>query len=205
MSQSVNYNKTVGVIILAAGFSSRMKKPKPFLQYDDNRAFIDKIIGDYVQFGCNRIIISINEAHSGWAEIKEKFQDKDSVIFVANLHPELERFYSIKSALDFIDNQDYCFLHNADNPFIGNKILNQIYDKRSDEGYTVPIYKGQGGHPILLGRKVIQHIKSAQNYTENFKEVLKGFERINVEVDTDKIHININTQEEYDKYFSGKK
>ncbi len=202
MSNLRNGNDSFGAVILAAGFSSRMKTLKPFLRFDEKRVFIEKIIDDYLEFGCNRIVITINEQVKEWNTFKNKFADKmDSIQFIANIHPEYERFFSIKTGLEFLDNQNFCFIHNADNPFIGNQLLNIIFEKRTDEGYTVPCYQGKGGHPVLFGSKVIKKIKDEQYINVNLKEFLTDFERINVEVDSDKIHININTQEEYEKYF----
>jgi molybdenum cofactor cytidylyltransferase len=200
MNKSEN-EKSVGAVILAAGYSSRMKIPKSFLRYDEKSVFIDKIIDSFLEFECNKIIITINEEINGWVYLKNKYKDNDSIEFVENQHPEYERFFSIKTGLENIENLDYCFIQNTDNPFIDIDILNKIFKNRFDEGYTVPIYQRKGGHPILLGKKVIQKIKDSDNFNVNFKDFLNGFSRKNVDVDSNKIHININTQEEYNKYF----
>ncbi|MFA6570487.1 MAG: NTP transferase domain-containing protein [Bacteroidota bacterium] len=193
--------KPVGAIILAAGFSSRMKIPKPFLRFDEKRVFIEKIIDNFMEFGCSKIIITTNEQISEWTEIKNKFENCGSVLFIANRHPEFERFFSIKTGLANIRDLEQCFIHNADNPFIEKDILNLIYDNRTDNGYTVPCCQNSGGHPVLLSKKVLKKIIEEENININFKDFLKGFPRKDVEVFSDKIQININTQDEYDRYF----
>ena len=200
MTGTQRVHKSVGALILAAGFSSRMKTPKPFLQYDAEKVFIEKIIDDYLEFGCKKIIITINEEHKEWNEIRSKFKGNDSIQFVVNRIPEYERFYSIKIGLENLDNMDYCFIQNVDNPFIERKILDMIYEERFKEGYTVPYFLGSGGHPVLLGTNVIKQIQLEKNTDQNFKEFLTGFQRKNVHVYTNRIHININTQEEYERY-----
>lgn len=205
MSETKNNGKSVGAVILAAGFSSRMKQQKPFLKFDENKFFINKIIDNFMEFGCDKIIVTFNEGVSQWNEFINQFDNNSSIQFVPNKHPEYERFYSIKTGLEYIGNPDYCFIQNVDNPFIDYDILKTIYLSRTDSGYTVPIYDAKGGHPVLLGKYVIQQIKDENNIDKNLKEYLNRFERINAEVNSDKIHININTQEEYDKFFLSNK
>ena len=205
MSKTQHNDTSVGAVILASGFSSRMKQQKPFLRFDDNTFFINKIIENFIEFGCDRIVITINEEVSQWNEFISQFDNNPSIQFVPNKHPEYERFYSIKTGLEYIGNPDYCFIQNVDNPFIDYDILKIIYLSRTDSGYTVPIYEGKGGHPVLLSKCVNQQIKDENNIHLNLKEFLTRYERINAEVNSGKIHVNINTQEEYDKIFSSNK
>ena len=205
MSKTQYNDTSVGAVILASGFSSRMNRQKPFLRFDDNKFFINKIIENFIEFGCVRIVITINEEVSQWNEFISQFDNNPSIQFVPNKHPEYERFYSIKTGLEYIGNPDFCFIQNVDNPFIDYDILKTIYLSRTDNGYTVPIFEGKGGHPVLLSKCVIRQIKDENNFDVNLKEYLTRFERKNAEVNSGKIHININTQEEYDKFFLSNK
>ncbi len=196
------FKNILGAILLSAGFSNRMKKPKPFLPFNNEFVFIEKIIGDYLDYGCNQIIITFNESHNEWMRIREKYLNTQSIIFQKNPHPEYERFYSIKVGLEKLDEDvKYCFIHNTDNPFIDNNILELLYNNRTDDGYIVPIHLGKGGHPILIGKKVIRSILSEDNLNLNFREFLAKFARKNTNVDSNIIHININNEAEYKKYF----
>ena len=201
MQTLINNDIKVGAVILAAGFSSRMKSPKSLLKFDTERVFIEKIIDDFFNFGCKKIVVTINPEVREWDSVIEKYKSWNSVLFKVNDSPESERFYSIKKGLESIGEVDYCFIHNTDNPFLDKEIFAKIYKGNSETGYTVPVNNGRGGHPILLSKNVIENIIKEQEIEINFKEFLKDYERINVEVRTDKIHININTKEEYEKYF----
>lgn len=196
-----NEYKSVGAVILAAGFSSRMKMQKSFLKYDDNRVFIQKIIDNFLEFGCHNISITYNATLLGWSDIQNYFKENQSIHFVPNQYPEYERFYSIKTGLNCISDSHYSFIQNVDNPFIESNILNAIYKNRTEIGFTVPVYNGKGGHPILLAQDTIIKIREEKENNLNFKEFLGTFYRKNVEVETDKIHININTEEDYNNYF----
>jgi molybdenum cofactor cytidylyltransferase len=178
-----------------------MKTPKPFLKFDSESLFIDKTIREYIKFGCSKLIITINEEHSFWKEIINKYSDYDSIMFAPNRHPEYERFYSVKIGLEHTKDLDYCFIQDIDNPFIDIDILDVIFDKKTVDGYNVPTYNNKGGHPILLGKELIKQISSTSVKQQNLKEFLKNYKRNNISVDTSKILININSPEEYSYYF----
>jgi CTP:molybdopterin cytidylyltransferase MocA len=205
MSKFGSEYKSVGAVILAAGFSSRMKIQKPFLKYNENSVFIQKIIDNFLEFGCNIIVITVNNGIHEWKKIQDYYKENPSIFFIANQFPEFERFYSIKIGLGRVANSNFCFIHNVDNPFIDKGILNLIYENKFEKGYTVPVYNGIGGHPVLLSQNVIKRIIAEKDNNKNFKDVLGDFERKNVELDTDKIHININSPIEYEKYFPNQK
>ncbi|MFC2131414.1 NTP transferase domain-containing protein [Bacteroidota bacterium] len=203
MQISKNTYNQVAVVILAAGESNRMNTPKPFLRFDAKRVFIDKIIDEYRQFGCSRIVVTINKKHTEWISYIAAKSSSDSIIFIENNHPEYERFYSVKLGLQNIDDVDFSFIHNIDNPFIDQEILNNIYEFKSDGGYVVPNYLDKGGHPILLHREAINKIISETNNSVNLKNILSSLKRINCDSGSDKVLININTQDDYEKYFQG--
>lgn len=194
--------KPLGVIILAAGKSIRMKTPKPFLKFDNKLSFIDKIIREYLEFDCKSIIVVINNRHSEWEDYKLKYKSKNTISFIENTHLEYERFYSIQIALDSISDVDYCFIQNADNPFIDNPILKIIYEQKTDKAYIVPLFNGKGGHPILLNQKAMSVISNEAKKDSNLKFILKSVKRINIEVNNNKVLINVNTKDDYSRLFT---
>ncbi|OGU40420.1 MAG: hypothetical protein A2X61_03865 [Ignavibacteria bacterium GWB2_35_12] len=191
----MNELSDVGVVILAAGESSRMKSPKPFLKYDTNRRFIDKIIDEYRDFGINHIVVVVNKS-----TIKELNLDNNTLVCV-NEHLEYERFYSIKLGLEKIGKCDFCFIQNIDNPFVNKSVLNKLYENKSKNGGIIPVIQDKGGHPVLLGSEVISYIVRTKELNLNFKEVINEFPGNRVEVADNSILININSLEEYQKYF----
>lgn len=192
----------VGALILAAGYSSRMGTPKPFLKFDENYVFIEKIIDTYLELGCDKIVITIDKNLKKWHDIQLKFDENDSVIFVQNMHPEFERFYSIKIGLLEMFDVNYCFLQNTDNPFISKTILTSLLSRRKGNAYVVPNYSGKGGHPILLGDEVMNSILSVENNNSQLKEVLLDCQRIDCNVSDPSVLIDINTKQDYKKYIA---
>jgi len=191
----------VGALILASGNSERMGYHKPFLQFDDNTLFIEKIINSYLEFGCSKIGITINEKVNDWKAIIQKYKKNENIIFISNLNPEFERFYSIKIGLLEMSNVNFCFLHNTDNPLIPKTIMSSIYSRRKRNAYVVPNYLNKGGHPILLGDDIINYILSIDNLNINLKDALSVCQRIDCNVNDASVLININTPEDYKNYF----
>jgi CTP:molybdopterin cytidylyltransferase MocA len=190
------------VIILSGGNSSRFGTPKPFLAFDKNFSFLEKLVSVYQKFGCKKITLVLNQNHS---EIFNNtfsglFRSKIKVIY--NSNTALGKFYSLKLGADSISNSNYCFIQNIDNPFTDHATLQKLYENKKEDSYISPVYFNRGGHPILLPRIIIDMIKKETDINLNIKDLLGRFNKITVDVDSDKILANINTPEEYEFYFN---
>ena len=192
------------VVILAGGKSDRMNFPKPFLPYDTKRTFIDKIVYEYNKFGCREVIVVLNEDLncSQWHEFLS-ILSKEAII-VYNSFNYLGRFYSVQLGIKALENNDYCFIQNIDSPFIDSELLKKLYDSKTNNGYVVPEYEGKGGHPVLIGKDVINSIKEEKNISINLKDKLRQFDRKTIDTESDNVLVNINTLEDYQKLFDSK-
>jgi len=191
--------REAGVVILAAGRSERMNALKAFLPFDENNLFIEKILSTYSGWGCREIAVVTNpEAQN---QIKQLGMVPSNVTTVVNDHMEFERFYSVKLGLAAIRSSSFCFIQNVDNPFIDPQILDIIFEHRSEEKYVSPVFKGKGGHPVLLNRENISKILNWPVNSAIFKEVLKTMECRVVEMPDDRVLININSPEEYQRFY----
>jgi molybdenum cofactor cytidylyltransferase len=187
------------VVILAAGRSERMEELKAFLPYDDNTRFIEKIISTYSGWGCSEIIVVTNQ--QAFQRMKEMGMIPSIVTMVVNDHMEFERFYSVKLGLGAIRSSSFCFIQNIDNPFINSQILDLLYEQRSNEKYISPVFENKGGHPVLLNRENMNRISNWSVNSANFKEVLNTMECLNVEMPNGRVLININSPDEYQRFF----
>ncbi|MCD4832476.1 MAG: NTP transferase domain-containing protein [Bacteroidales bacterium] len=200
MMQNNKTKKEFSVIILAAGKSSRMGIPKLSLKYDDNNIFIKHIINEYERFGCKEIVIVVNETGKNYlTENKIKFSD--NVKIVINKHPEWHRFYSLKMGAKSLSKDSVVFVHNVDNPFVNHEVLNKLLISSHKADYIGPEFNGKGGHPVLLSEKIKNDVRSTKEDQLHFKEFLNQYPKRRVKVDDEKVLVNINTLEEYRKYF----
>lgn len=113
--------------------------------------------------------------------------------------------YSVMTGLERLAENTDCFIQNVDNPFVTVDLLSSLLPYAHPEGYVVPVFKGKGGHPILLGAKVAKEIFNKEHGDLSLKEVLKNYKKIEMETQDEKVLVNINSKEDYKKYFPREK
>ena len=190
-------------VILAAGNSLRMQRQKFALDFSEKKIFLDQITGDLKNAGCGHIEVVINK--DGMALIENiNYKVPENTSFTINKYPEKGRFYSLQIALANIQSNTQVLIHNVDNPFINQNVIIALLKSIADYDYIYPVFKEKGGHPVLISEKVAIRIKEEENCDYNIKNYLSKFNGKTVEVDDDKILVNINTPEDYKKYFGTK-
>ena len=201
MSQHKTSLTKTAVVILAAGFSGRMGVPKLSLPFDENQTFVQKIVQTYHAAGCEKIVLVVNQ------QGKEKLKQNsfgpagEKVSVVLNPFPERERFYSLQTGLKSLREFTAVFIQNIDNPFVQPGLLLKLDDVSSPKAYVVPQYHGRGGHPVLLSKQIVRDLVIFPDYRENLRDFLHRYTKINCPVEDEKILVNINSREEYRKYF----
>lgn len=191
--------KNCSVVILAAGRSSRMGKPKFLLELPNGISFLQNITHQYSKFGILNIVVVLNS--DGIEQIKSQSQKLPAQTqFVLNDHPEYGRFYSIKTGLQLVNNS-YTFIHNIDNPFAEQKVLEEIYSSRAEAEVVKPVVGDKGGHPVLVSKQVIDKIVKKKDHDINFKEFLAGFPIKRIVVKDDSILLNLNSHNEYLEFY----
>lgn len=197
-------------IILAAGSSSRMKTPKFNLHFSGNMTFIQHITSVLDKAGCKKTVAVLNnEGIEHYKKIRGYFID--NVTVVLNSHPEYGRFYSLMTGINELGCRSPVLIHNVDNPFITTNTIKSLLSAVVRADFSYPVYKGKGGHPLLISGTLAKKILNEpdHNYNHNLnhylnlnlKEYLKQFNGKAVEVDDEKVLVNINTPEDYRKYF----
>jgi CTP:molybdopterin cytidylyltransferase MocA len=192
--------REAGVVILAAGRSERMKEMKALLPYNDNTRFVEKIISTYSNWGCSEIIVVTNP--EVLIKMKQMGMVPSTVTVVVNDHIGFERFYSVKLGLGAILSSSFCFIQNVDNPFVHSQILDLLYECRNNKKYITPVFKNRGGHPVLVNHENIRRICNWSVNSANFKVVLSTMECLEVEMPDERVLININSPEEYKRFFT---
>ena len=191
-------NDKIVALILSGGKSERMGVPKAFLKAG-NTTFLEKIISSYQQVEIDKIIVVINRSLISDPLIRRIFDSKKNIELVCNSYPELGRGYSIKLGVQNLPVADYCFIQNIDNPFVDVNLLNDLLKNKNPLGYSLPFFHGQGGHPVLASKKIIESIMEMNGFDFKLNDLLKKFNRKQVEVNRSDIMININTKEDYFK------
>jgi len=200
MRQINKIEKEFSAIILAAGKSERLGFPKLSLKYDENNTFVEYIVDEYKQFGCKEIILVVNEIGNKYL-IDHHISFSKNLIIVINKYPDWHRFYSLKIGVRNLSENRPTFVHNVDNPFVNHQVLNQLSENINEADYLNPEYSQKGGHPFLISEKVVKEITQIKEDQKHLKEFLNQYKRLRIGVDDEKVLTNINTLEEYRKYF----
>ncbi len=177
-----------------------MKEPKALLKFDKNTVFIEHIVVKYLQHKlCNELVIVVN---SKLANLLQNYKlDMPKLKIAVNHYPEKERFYSVQCGMKALTHPENIFLHNADNPFVNLKTLDELILRIKDFDFAVPQYHDKGGHPILLSPEIATDIIAEKNTNQNLKEYLRKYKKNYVPVDDRNILVNINNEKDYQLMF----
>lgn len=193
-------NESTCVIILGAGFSSRMTTPKILLSFGDEGTFLEKIISSYRSAGINSIYLTVNSEtqkaliKSGLSVLPELKK------IIINPFPERERFFSIQNALRSVESYNNYFIQDSDRPFVDSLLLGSMMSTM-DSDYLIPEYNGKGGHPVIISENVKRFILNADAESTTLRGVLGNFDGKRFPVESPSVLININSQEDYQRYF----
>lgn len=190
----------IGAILLAAGNSERMGQCKFLLTMANGLTFFENIIQTFSNFGLKKIVVV---SQSKYISVLENLclNMETKPTFVANDFPEFGRFYSLQLGIKTLGNVEFSFIQNADSPFIDLETLKLLDLNKNKADYICPMFKAKGGHPVLVNDKNLKHLLSRPK-NSNLRDVLNSHSRWNVSVDNDLITVDIDTLEDYKKYFN---
>ena len=185
-------------IIPAAGNSGRMGCNKAFLQTREGLTFARHLVNFFELYGCKPVILVVNDQFclTGF--------HGENMSTVINHEPEKGRSRSIHLGIQRVPQGRACFIQNIDNPFVEPGLIDRLAVPLTPDGYSVPVYDGHGGHPVLLGSKVVDFLRH-QTGSYDFREVLQLFNRVEIPFPDERILWNINTPDDYKEFINWKR
>lgn len=186
----------IGIPKLSLDF--RMRVPNYANNNGPGICFLEQCVWQFVLFGCNKVVVVVNSEGLHWIE-KHRPALKKKTRLVVNPNPERGRLFSLQLGIEKSGKRDGLFIHNVDNPFVSQRVLQCIWEaslEHKDFDYISPRYHDRGGHPIMASKKLVRVILEKPSH-ESLKYILSQHHRTDVEVDDPGIHVNINTMEEY--------
>ncbi len=191
------------VLILSGGNSSRMNSPKAFLSIK-GISLVETLCNTYIFAEINHPIIVFNHTlfQNKWKDKMKAIKSK--TIILKNDFPEKGRTYSIQLGLSKIANNSNCFIQNIDNPEINVELLHKMSSIIEDNSFVVPVKDEHGGHPILLGKNIVNHLKNLTSDNWILKDELKLFKRLEVDAGETNVLLNLNTPDDWNNYIESK-
>jgi molybdenum cofactor cytidylyltransferase len=190
--------KRIGVIILAAGLSSRMGDFKILLPWIDNKPILTHVVSKYIALNINPIIIVTGRD-------AERVQETVAGLPVKCVHnPNYatgEILSSVKIGLQAMpDDVVATFINPADMPRIPQSIIETMQASCQPQQIIAPRYQGQRGHPILLDKTFWQAMINLPTDGAP-RDVIKANRQYVHFIDTedDGVIIDIDTPETYQR------
>jgi molybdenum cofactor cytidylyltransferase len=191
----------VTAVILAAGLSKRMGKPKMMLPWGEITV-IEKVVQTLQDAGMDHLLIVGGD---NLDTLKEKLHQYRIRYLLNKDYVEGEMLSSVKVALRALvrENTDAALIVLGDQPQIEADVVMTIIDtyKMSRSEIIVPSFRHHRGHPWLVGKILWKEVinleppDTLRDFLSNNKELI-----LHVEVKTPSILEDIDTPDDYARY-----
>jgi CTP:molybdopterin cytidylyltransferase MocA len=194
----------IAAVILSAGESSRMGRPKALLPID-GQTFIEKIVDALRQAGLENIVVIIG--HNAEA-MRQKIAHLPVTILV---NPDYKdgQLSSLQVAVRHLATDKNChaiLVHLVDHPYIDAELVNLLIRRFEDSGkpIAVPSFHGKRGHPVMFARSLFDELLNAP-IDQGAKAVVNAHRNETLEIDTEDegITLDIDTPELYRQHVKG--
>lgn len=177
-------------IILAAGNSTRMGEPKPFVKLYNNQTLLEYLIDELKKCEVTNIFVVLNNEGKQILENHYAYLMQEATIIINNFL-EKGRIYSLKLGLKKI-NKTSVFIQNVDNPFINKKIIFDMSNLLRPYTFVVPEFQKKGGHPILISHEIVDELIKENINVENLRVFLSRYQKISYVTEFQEILYNLN-------------
>jgi molybdenum cofactor cytidylyltransferase len=191
----------ISLVILAAGKSTRMKENKLLLKLD-GETLIERVVKTAKGSSADEVIVVLGHEAE---KVREQLVKLDCKL-VVNENYMRGQSESVKVGLAAVlSSAEAVMILPADVALINAESINSVIDehRKSKSQIVIASHEHQSGHPILLDRALFQEVSQIDESALGLKAVINRHrsEVKYVEVGTQNVLIDIDTREEFDKYF----
>ena len=194
--------RVIPAIVLAAGKSSRMGRPKAALPLEGGDTFVTRIVRTFSAAGISDVIIVVG--HDADA-VASAFSGTDlTATFVENPDYEQGQLSSLLAGLRVVDRPGVAaaLVTLVDVPLIGVSTVRAVVDRyRATHAPIVrPVRGAEHGHPVLFDRSMFDLIRHADPRL-GAKSVVRAYASAagDVPVDDDGAFADADTPTEYER------
>ncbi|OGO79405.1 MAG: molybdenum cofactor cytidylyltransferase [Clostridiales bacterium GWB2_37_7] len=184
----------ISAIIMASGYSKRMKKDKLFLEYR-GKTLIQNTIDNVLKCGFKQIILVARER-----EILQLGKE-NAICVIENKNADKGMSESIKLGLAYTDDCDGYMFFTIDQPLLNTSIINKLIEFfEQDKKYIiVPHYRGRRGSPVIFSKKFKQDLMNLEGDIGGRKIIDGCLEEVRfVDIDDEKVLFDVDTQKDYE-------
>jgi len=188
-------------VVLSAGESSRMGRPKALLPID-GQTFIERIVAALKQTKVGKIIVILG--HNA-RELQSKISHLPVEILI-NTDYKLGQLSSLQLAVRNLQPDLDCdgmLVHLVDHPYLAPALVEEMIRRfyETNKRIIVPRYHGKRGHPVIFSNALFSELLSAP-VAEGAKAVVNAHRDETLEIDTQEegIAVDIDTPELYQQH-----
>ena len=188
-------------VVLSAGESSRMGRPKALLPID-GQTFIERIVAALKQAKVGKIIVILG--HNA-RELQSKISHLPVEILI-NTDYKLGQLSSLQLAVRYLQPDLDCdgmLVHLVDHPYLAPALVQEMIRRfyETKKRIIVPRYHGKRGHPVIFSNALFGELLSAP-MAEGAKAVVNAHRAETLEIDTQEegIAVDIDTPELYQQH-----
>jgi molybdenum cofactor cytidylyltransferase len=191
-----------GIIILAAGSSSRLGHPKQLLTYKKT-TLLKNTINEIASIA-NTVIIVVTGSNR---ELIENELDSSQIKISHNPDWEFGMSSSISKGLTDLlaiyPDCESCIFTVCDQPYVTQSIFENLITEyqKTGKGIIASSYSETLGTPVLFDKKYFNELIALKGQ-EGAKKIINKFLDDTVSIPFEKGDIDIDTQEDYDKLIS---
>jgi molybdenum cofactor cytidylyltransferase len=194
----------IAAVVLSAGESSRMGRPKALLPID-GQTFIERIVGALKQTTVGKVVIILGHKAG---ELKPRIGHLPAEILI-NPDYKLGQLSSLQVAVRSLQLDAACdgmLVHLVDHPYLDPPLVNEMIRRfyESKKLIVVPRCGGKRGHPVIFSRQLFEELLSAP-MDQGAKAVVNAHRDDTLEIETDEagIAVDIDTPELYRQHVKG--
>ncbi len=194
----------IPAIVLAAGRSSRMGRPKAALPLDDGQTFLSHIVSALQEAGVSDIIVVVGHDPQAVRASLPRERASPAVRFVENPKYESGQLSSLLAGISAIESDEApaALVTLVDVPLVSAATIRAVVERYLQTGAPVvrPARGAEHGHPVLIDRRVFADLRGADP-AQGAKAVIRRYASAAGEVPVEDAgaFLDIDTVEEYER------
>lgn len=200
------HRRVIPAVVLAAGRSARMGRPKALLAAGPSDTFLTRILRTFRDAGAEDIVVVVGANADGIVESVAR--QGLTPRFVLNPNFESGQLSSLLAGIGAIDRPGVSamLLTLVDVPLVSASTVRAVLERYRHTRAPIvrPVHGSRHGHPVLVDRRLFEAVRRADP-SEGVKPVVRAHVSAegDVEVDDEGAFVDIDTPDDYARFFPG--
>ena len=187
----------VSAVLLAAGESTRMGRPKPLLPWEGT-TLVQYQVASLLNGGVDEVCVVTG---AGGEAVESLFRDETGVRVVPNPDYKTGKTTSVRAGVRAVDAAAAAIVILAADQPRPDWVIRHVVDSHLSAGapVTSPRFQGRGGHPLVFSAGLRQELLEITEAKQGIREVVRRHaDRMNLlEFESRVVRLDINTPDTY--------